>query len=67
MLGLPDRLFTCGDLSCVAAVVLVGSLSWGGYRTSTRKHDNDQRPQKKLDHYPKYFRGAFVFLYLVFL
>jgi len=38
-LGLSDRLFTYGVWPYVAAVVLVGLLSWGGYRASIRKND----------------------------
>ncbi|MDY6847230.1 MAG: hypothetical protein SVP52_08855 [Chloroflexota bacterium] len=41
-LGLSERLFTYGVWPYVAALVLVGLLSWGGYRISARKHDNVQ-------------------------
>lgn len=44
-LGLSDRLITYGVWPYVAAVVLVGLLSWGGYRASVRKHNNDQSLQ----------------------
>mgnify|MGYP001136139635 CR=1 FL=1 len=47
-LGLSDRLFTYGVWPYVAAVVLVGLLSWGGYRISARKHDNDQHLRQKV-------------------
>ena len=46
-MGLSDRLFTYGVWPYVAALVLVGLLSWGGYRISAKKHDNDQNLQQK--------------------
>lgn len=44
-LGLSDRLFTYGVMPYVAAVILVGLLSWEGYRASVRKHNNDKSLQ----------------------
>lgn len=45
MLGQTNLLFKYGVWPYVAAVILVGLLSWAGYWASTRKHDNDQSPK----------------------
>jgi len=43
--GQTDLLIKYGVWPYVVAVVLVGLLSWAGYKASTRKHDHDQRSQ----------------------